>query len=555
MRLHEQYALLHQHFADGEAQPGLSALAALFGCSERNARLQLAKMQAQGWLAWSPGRGRGRRSTLQLLLSPQELQLGRLGELIARGELEQAFAQLDAPQRRRLIAQLPRFLGAAKHNRQLRIPLHRAPTSLDPLQVSSRLESHLVRQLFDRLCGFDLQRQRLLPALAHHWEAEDDAKRWRFWLRPELCFHDGRPLDAAAVAATVLRLRDEPNPWQRQYRHLLAVEVHDALSLSFALTDTDWLWPNRLVTANASIVPVQRGADFERLPVGSGPFRLTRHNELRLSLSANEHYWRERPLLDEIDLWVIDAPTLAEPFDVRLDSTAPGPDSPLQSACTYLLHNPARLRLSDDRRRQLMRFLAEPALVADDDPLRRPARGLLPDWQHPLPDAPAHCPLPRGSMLTLVSYELPSFRPLAEALTARLAEAGVRLVVRALAYPDYDRVEHWWADTDLVLSSEVLHDDRDYSCHEWLGGNRVLRAALDATAVDRLDHRLLAAQHQPNNEQRMEHYRTAGDELVGDGWLLPLSHERQGVSAGPSVAGLELGPNGWMNFSTLWLRD
>src|SRR5574343_1990831 len=74
MRLHEQYRLLQQHYGEQPVSPDVAELAALLACSPRNVRLQLAKMQQQGWLAWQPGRGRGHRSVLQCLQPPQDLQ-------------------------------------------------------------------------------------------------------------------------------------------------------------------------------------------------------------------------------------------------------------------------------------------------------------------------------------------------------------------------------------------------------------------------------------------------------------------------------------------------
>lgn len=172
MKLEQQYQALHQAYADRQpAQPGLAELCALWKCSERNARLQLAKMRARGWLSWEPGRGRGRKSRLSLLCRPEQLEWERLQHLLRDGKLEQAFAQLPPQRREQLLSALPQYLGSSAQGRCLRIPIPHAPLSLDPITVSGRLESHLVRQIFDRLCRFDRALQSLQGGLAHYWKA------------------------------------------------------------------------------------------------------------------------------------------------------------------------------------------------------------------------------------------------------------------------------------------------------------------------------------------------------------------------------------------------
>jgi SgrR family transcriptional regulator len=554
MKLFDQYSLLYRQFSGQPSSPGLPELARLLASTERNVRLQLAKMQACGWVEWRAGCGRGHRSMLIFLQSPDSLRLARLQQLIDQGDMELAFASLAEQERQSMMASLPALLGAQPHGRELRMALYRAPASLDPVLVSSRLESYLVRQLFDRLCGFDFKQQKLLPALAHAWESSADGRRWRFWLRPDLRFHDGSPLDSTVVAASMQRLHEEGNPFRRQYRHLVDIECHGPLSLSFVLADTDWLWPNRLVSACASIVPPHRRADFGWMPIGSGPFAVQRHSELRLSLAANPYHYRERPLLDRVDLWILPGQVEGAHFDLQLSSASSDATSPVRTACSYLLLNPGRFP-SLAARRQLMRWLAEPALVAADDPDRRPTLGLLPQWQHPLPDAEGGCPFPRGSRLSLVCFELAGFQPLAAAIAERLAGAGVSLQVQTLSYPQFVQSECWWGQTDLVLSSEMFHGDEDYACHEWFGGNLILREAMDADTGAMLDQCLLAIQCEPSRAARMAAYREIGDRLVAGGWILPLSHERQRVLTHPQLAGLEMGEGGWMDLSRLWLRD
>ena len=51
---------------------------------------------------------------------------------------------------------------------------------------------------------------RLLPGLAEHWSASSDRLSWRFVLRPTARFHDGTPVDAAAVVRCLEAARVAP---------------------------------------------------------------------------------------------------------------------------------------------------------------------------------------------------------------------------------------------------------------------------------------------------------------------------------------------------------
>lgn len=561
MRLLDQYRRLHRLLADGQPQPSLPELAQALSCSERNVRLLLAKMQAQGWLHWQPGRGRGHRSRLTLLQPPQQLALDQVSSLLAEGELERAFAQLDTTQRQQLAARLPSFLGVAEGlGSRLRMPLYRAPDTLDPVQVSSRLEAHLVRQIFARLTAFDPANQRLVPALAHHWEVTEQGCCWRFWLRPGLRFHDGRVLDAEDVCASLLRLRDEPSPYRHLYQHLREVELHGALSFSCHLAKPDYLWPNRLGTANASIAPSRRSADFARLPVGSGMFRVVRHSEYRLTLQAFEHHYRERALLDEIDLWIMPDAQASTALDVQFGF--PGDDVAdrqqvrrIQSGCTYLVCNSARAGFATQQQRlALADWLAPHSLFAEDGLERIAAHGLMPSWRHRTAGGATIAPMTAGTELRLVTYALDSLLALAERLKLRMQQAGVAVTIQVLPYAEFAKFE-WRTWADLALASEVLHDDEDYSCYEWFAADSVFRQWLPKQPSAWLDQQLSEVQAQPESGARMQRYAELGRELVEQGWMIPLSHENQQVRAEANVAGLELGPLGLMSFSELWLRS
>jgi SgrR family transcriptional regulator len=559
MRLLDHYRRLHRLLSDAATPPSLPELAEAMNCSQRNIRLLLNRMQAEGWLSWQPGRGRGRRSSLTLLKPPEQLAFERLGGLLADGDLERAFGQLDPAQRRELAARLPDFLGAPAGLGRLRMPLYRAPASLDPLHVKSRVEGHLVRQVFSRLCSYDRERQRLMPALAHHWESSDDGCSWRFWLRPGLRFHDGRELDAHDVQHTLLRLRDTPSIYQRTYRHLLEVEVHQARSFSCHLAVSDYLWPHRQGSANASIVPRRRAADFARRPVGSGPFKVLRHNEYRITLQAYEQYYRERALLDEIDLWIVPPPDSGQRFDIEFgypseEGMALPSIRQLQSGCSYLVCNPQRACFAaPEQRLALLRWL-QPARLFGQSVQRVPANGLLPEWQHLTASPAGAAPLPPGTSLRLVTYQLDSMVALAQALKERMAQDGVALECRILPFSEY-AAGGWRGEADLVLANEVFHDDQEYGCYEWFACESVFRQWLPRREFDWLDGQLVRLQALPDSPTRRAVLAEIGLHLVEQGWLLPLAHEVQQLRVQPHVGGLEPGPFGMTVLNELWLRD
>src|SRR5881392_2059300 len=81
------------------------------------------------------------------------------------------------------------------------------PRSLDPALSTDVPTGEMVTLAYDGLTQFDAD-GRLLPALADRWTTGQDGSgsRYVFHLRPGVKFHDGTPLTAAAVRASLLRV-------------------------------------------------------------------------------------------------------------------------------------------------------------------------------------------------------------------------------------------------------------------------------------------------------------------------------------------------------------
>jgi peptide/nickel transport system substrate-binding protein len=211
------------------------------------------------------------------------------------------------------VALLAAPASAQKHGGSITVGLELDISGFDPLKVGVYDTAALTAAsaIFDTLVYLD-DKGEPQPKLALSWTHSDDFKTWTFKLRPGVKFHDGTPFNAEAVKANFERQKDPANKCRCAFyiAYVHDVQAVDELTLVYNLNDPSVNFPalNAYANQNAAVHSPSawksRGDDYNRNPVGSGPYILKSWAAGdRMVLEKNPDYWdKDKVYLDRIIL-------------------------------------------------------------------------------------------------------------------------------------------------------------------------------------------------------------------------------------------------------------
>ena len=186
--------------------------------------------------------------------------------------------------------------AAAAAQTTLRIGLAEDPDVLDPTLARTYVGRIVFASLCDKLFDID-DKLNIVPQLAVSSETSEDGKSVVLKLRSGVKFHDGAPMDAAAVKASLERHMTMPGSFRKpELGAVDKVEVIDASSVRLVLKSPFSPLLAQLADRAGMIMSpkaIAEGGDkFGLKPVCAGPFKFVeRVQQDRIVLEKFADYW------------------------------------------------------------------------------------------------------------------------------------------------------------------------------------------------------------------------------------------------------------------------
>lgn len=462
----------------------------------------------------------------------------------------------------------------------LRIPVSGQLANLDPSLFSRVTQGEVLPAIFETLTR-EVAGAGVTPWLAE-FHAENDGKSYRFRLRENARFHNGRRLTSRDVRYSFERLLLNRKSNSRNLlspisgskgmlngdsNHLTGLQIISATEFLILLEEPVSFFPALLAYHAAAIVP-EGSAHFTDSwgsgCLGTGPFRVVKFEpDKLLELEANPYYWRPgypkcEKLIFEIGISPeqIASGFRAGRYSLAWDLTPPDFEAlsrdPHHAAgfretprlSTYFMcFNCSRGPLSNSSLRRRLRAAVDvDGLVRTLGRIAIPARGIIP------PGLPGYSPARQDGIekVTGKPIELTalinsifqtSYSGFARDLLAALEENGI--TVRVLDRELERRVKQDLPVADIFLSRWIADypDSNNFTYDVFHSRHGQYGNYCGSPEIDALVER---ARTELDSSVRHQIYAEANRIITEEARLLPLFHEQAYGFAGPKVEGFEV---------------
>ena len=220
-------------------------------------------------------------------------------------------------------SQLPLSTQEKRYGGVYRIAIPRYPDEMDPTRADWPISMQLMQALHATLVRTDANGD-IVPHLATDWEVDPTKTQYRFRIRQNAFFHNGRTVTVDDVIGSLYRVLRPQSLFRDNFRMVVGYEefikgtakyVQGIRKLSEDTFLIELKYPfvpflTMLSSINFAILPIheiESSLDFFRVPIGAGAFRWKpSYEQNTILLESFEGYFLGRPFVDMVHFHVIE---------------------------------------------------------------------------------------------------------------------------------------------------------------------------------------------------------------------------------------------------------
>lgn len=458
---------------------------------------------------------------------------------------------------------------------------------IHPLKSTTIVGFQVYTQIYEGLVRANPKLDGVVPLLAESWDVSADGKTYTFQLRRGVKFHNGKEFKAEDVKFTfdVMMAKETGSPRAGDFRPVDKVEVVDDATVRFTLKHAFAPFLTKLEVMR--ILPKMEGHDFDRNPIGTGPFQFVEWvSGQRIVVKKFNEYWGGAPYLDQVVFRPIPeaATKLVElktgnvdilnevPFkDIKGLEQEPGIKVHRTNSVVrdHLGFNVTRPPFNNKLVRQAIAWaidrktIAEALMYGFAKPTNTPVPAghwaYQPDsvnrYGYDLNKAKsllAQAGFPNGFETTVkVSPTYPEEVKMAELLQQSLAQIGVKLKVEQLEWSTWIKtvVSEKNFDMEIVLISGGV--DPDDFLYQWYHTGEVFNFL--GYSNPEYDKMVEEARALSSQDQRKQAYLKIQDFLMEEAPVAHIIYRDAVMATSDKVQGFVMTPRYDMDFRKVWL--
>lgn len=517
--------------------------------SSKQTTRYLKKWMEEGWLSFTPGRGRGNISTL---VWKKEVESSYEKEVLKRIDLEPVeqtskylMYNWSTNSKMRLMNKFHTKLGFVQEsNDKLIVPKRYPFHSTHPLEAGDVFSAHLVANVFNRLVTHT-EEGKVLPEIAHSWDST--TSKLRLYLKKDIKFHDGSVLTANDVAECLEKLRTHAY-YKDLWTPVKSIEVKSPLIL-------DIIHPNgcTYILPMLSMMCASIYRETNEKILGTGYFILQQNNDKKTTLTAFQDHFRERPLIDVVEFIQVPEDFKGIYHSPMEKDTSSSFEVESDSGFGIIVMNSCR---NSSIRQKRVRDYLHWIIAKNRHTIGDLSSRLIPNDKSII--------VGQNQQLTISEVERPTFsKPIVirgarhtanttQWLAEIFAKEKIPIDIQWFSFADILTKHPKTLDVDLFVHGEVFEFNQDFSFYHFLmnGFSPLSQMIANNGTLTNLMGKYKDTPFEQWTALNLEIEK----ELINQSIMIPLYYQKRYIPFSTDISNIKISHFGYVDFSKVWVR-